>query len=169
MKTKKSEFISLSSTYVQIEPTGIAVSAFKGGINEVRIGIKQRLKMDPVKFSKDFDGLIDMSTLKFNFYCKVMDNEISDGYPTKGVGVLKDLTEFTNDELDYDTTCLGKTKDFEIVDNHLKLQKGSLKYKELRIYRFLITTQLPGFSTLYSLEIDVIVENFLDMPSLELG
>lgn len=71
MKTTKSEFISLSSTFVQIEPTGIAVAAFKGGINEVRIGIKQRLRMDPVKFSKDYDGLIDMSSLVFKFYCKV--------------------------------------------------------------------------------------------------
>jgi len=59
-------------TFVEVFPTGFIVAAFYAGISEVRIGTSQKLTLDPIKYSYDLDLLMSPSSMKFKFYCRVI-------------------------------------------------------------------------------------------------
>ena len=63
---------TMAKTYVQIIPSGLVVYPFKNGVSNIKIGSQQSLILNPILNSFDFDNLVDISSLKFKFYCKTI-------------------------------------------------------------------------------------------------
>jgi hypothetical protein len=102
-----SNFKSEIETFVQIVSSGIVVSVFSGGANKIQIGINQSLALDPVKNSYDMDSLIQMNSLSFRYYCKVLNNQVSKDYPMRNMNEKLDLLTIQNGEYNVssDLTC----------------------------------------------------------------
>ena len=78
-------FYSTVNTYVQIVPTGIAVSGFPNGMSQSLFGTKQQVAIDPGTNSVDLDYIADPSKLNYTFYCRVInasDTSAFSVYPT---------------------------------------------------------------------------------------
>ena len=71
-------------SFIQIDPSGLIILSLYGstsGTYEMAIGTNQAVSLDPVRFSYDVDSLAVISSLKFKFYCKVIDNGVEYEYP----------------------------------------------------------------------------------------
>ena len=95
--------------FVLIRPTGIVVSALYGGVNQVSIGTNQTLKLDPVQYSFDYDSAVAMRSLRFRFYCQVLDKGVGVGYPSRSLNEKLDLLEFKKGgyNMSTNTTCFS--------------------------------------------------------------
>lgn len=96
-------FTSELDTYVQIVRSGIVVSSLPntigGGTVSITRGTKQSIVFNPALYSYDLDNLIAMSSLKFNFYCQVIDDGIENEYPMLFENVKADLYSLKFDPL----------------------------------------------------------------------
>ncbi len=102
-------FQSESITYIKVIATGINVLALKQN-KRVAIGINQTLILDPVSSSFDYDNLVDVSTLSFQFFCSVVDNGISKDYPKINFYKYIDLNSLKTLDwfpMDNNITCFG--------------------------------------------------------------
>jgi len=164
-------FVSDSFTFVKIVPSGMNVAAFGGGVSEVIIGTRQECIFKPAEHSTDYDNSSNMSELEFKFYCKVVDSLSDQGYPSSSLGQLTDLKSLgdSGEILDADKVCFKRSRDFSVYNNTLIIAKKALKFKENRIYRFLITTTLPYSEKVYSQEVDLIVKDINRMLSVQIG
>lgn len=72
-------------TYFQIAPAGLVISTLYGapggGTFETSRGIGQSIQLDPVSYSYDIDAVVQMKSLRFLYYCQVIDNGVAAGYP----------------------------------------------------------------------------------------
>lgn len=62
-----------------------------GGTFETNRGIGQTIVLSPVPFSYDIDGVANIATQSFKFYCQVIDNNVPYGYPQLYYGQNIDL------------------------------------------------------------------------------
>lgn len=67
-----------------------------------------------------------------------------------------------------DTTCFKRKSDFTLENNELVIKKSALKYQQDRVYKFLVRTQIPGYSQVYSQEVSVVVEHFFQLPVMQI-
>jgi hypothetical protein len=95
-------YTSELDTYVQIVRSGIVVSSLPntigGGTVSITRGTKQSIVLSPALYSYDLDGLISMSSVKFNFYCQVIDDGIEHEYPMRFENVKADLYSLKLDQ-----------------------------------------------------------------------
>lgn len=72
-------------TFFEVAPAGLVISTLYGapggGTFETSRGIGQSIQLDPVTYSSDIDGVAKISSLKFSFFCQVIDNNVQAGYP----------------------------------------------------------------------------------------
>ena len=87
-------FMNQIDTYIKIIPSGIVVSAFNNGLNEIRRGLSQNIVLDPVTNSYDLDNLISTSALNFKFYCQILDDGIARGFSYLTLHTKIDLLMF---------------------------------------------------------------------------
>ena len=100
-------FVSELSTFIKIIPTGINVLSLKQN-KQISFGTNQSLTFDPVSSSTDYDSIANISSLKFYFYCSVVDNGVSKGYPTLSVNKnidLETLKSVTSYPMSNNNTC----------------------------------------------------------------
>jgi hypothetical protein len=60
------------NTFIQIVPSGINVYGLQNGLNQISIGRSQAFSLMPIDYSYDLDYVVNISSLDFKFYCKVM-------------------------------------------------------------------------------------------------
>ena len=64
---------SNTTTYVEIVPTGLVISALQNGVSSQLVGFSQEFFLDPVSYSLDLDNLLtNMSSLSFVFFCSII-------------------------------------------------------------------------------------------------
>jgi hypothetical protein len=105
-------FVSVTNTFIKIQPTGFDVISFNGQISQIMIGTKQELQFDPFTYSVDLDSPQLDSSTRFLFYCTVVDNGIANAYPQSSLNIFIDLKEFqvnSNFGMSSDTTCFNNS------------------------------------------------------------
>lgn len=164
-------FESSIDTYLRVVPTGIVVWGLKGGVAERRLGMNQELKFTPSKFSFDQDGLVSISSLKFKFYCTVVDSGIVRPYPSRNSREKFDLFSLKNASypMSSNTTCFDDINgyEFDLSGNSITIFTSYLTYFRTRIYRFMIATTNLGKE--YFQEFDLRLEFFQRVPIIEMG
>lgn len=60
------------ASYLKIKPTGILVNALPNSATTLTVGFLQSFTLDPVTYSTDSDNLLQMSSLDFKFYCRLI-------------------------------------------------------------------------------------------------
>jgi hypothetical protein len=106
-----SPFTGQISTYVQIVPSGITVLGLNGGVNQIQIGLNQTFVIDPTKYSYDSDNKADIKSLNFLYFCNVLDQGVSTGFPTSSQNSMIDLYSFKSGQysMSYNTTCFSSS------------------------------------------------------------
>ena len=88
-----SSFVQQIDTYIKIEPTGIAIFPFSGGMKQKTIGVGQMIELDPGKYSYDFDGLLNGTQLKYRFFCRIVIDGLAQEFPSSSYNRLVDLKQ----------------------------------------------------------------------------
>ena len=92
---KGTEKLYSKITYQKIIPTGLAIFGLLNGVSCSMIGSKQGFILDPAQYSFDFDYVVSIKTLKFDFNCRKLfknqSNEISSWQ------YLNNTIEYSND------------------------------------------------------------------------
>lgn len=70
--TAETKFQTEALTYVQINPSGMAVAALPGGTTKISVGFEQNVYLRPALYSRDFDKVISPSQLNYSFICQVL-------------------------------------------------------------------------------------------------
>ncbi|RNA30190.1 polycystin-1-like isoform X2 [Brachionus plicatilis] len=164
-------FESRIDTYVRVVPTGIVVWGLKGGVAERRLGIEQELEFTPTAFSFDQDSLVSILSLKFKFFCTVVDSGIVRPYPSRNAREKLDLFSLKNGShlMTSNTTCFEDPSGFEFGSsgNSIKISTAYLAYYKTRAYRFMISTEYLGQE--YYQEFDLWLEFVKKTPIISLG
>lgn len=164
-------FESSIDSYIKVVPTGIVVWGLKGGVAERRIGIEQELEFTPSAFSFDQDSLVSISSLKFKFYCTVVDSGILQPYPSKNSRTKLDLFSLKNGSypMSSNTTCFEDPNGYEFGSsgNSIKIFTAFLTYYKIRAYRFMISTEYLGEE--YYQEFDLWLEFVKKTPIISIG
>lgn len=88
-------FTSQVETYIEIVPSGIIVAALNGqtggGTYEITRGMNQSIELNPVMFSFDLDSIVNIGSLKFKYYCQIIENGIEKGFPMLSYDLKADL------------------------------------------------------------------------------
>ncbi|CAF1003732.1 unnamed protein product [Brachionus calyciflorus] len=63
------EIEQFADVYIQIVPGGIALFCLENGLDRIKIGKKQTLELNPIKYAYDMDFLVNPSSLNYSFYC----------------------------------------------------------------------------------------------------
>ena len=164
-------FESSIDTYLRVVPTGIVVWGLKGGAAERRLGMNQQLKFSPVEFSFDQDALVSISSLKFKFYCTVVDSGIARPYPPKNSREKLDLFSLKNGSypMSSNTTCFDDFNgyEFDLSANSITIFTSHLTFYRIRAYRFMIATLYLGQE--YFQEFDLRLEFVQRVPIINMG
>lgn len=114
-------FNTFDYSYFNIIPTGLAVYGLPNGVTKISIGYSQTLELDPSSYSIDFDSLLDLTSLDFKFYCRVIDNSIiTNDFPSL-LNQTLDLSSIKNDaniELSNNLTCFSSRGFFKSNNNY---------------------------------------------------
>jgi len=103
------------TTYVQINPSGLAVYGLENGVSGLLIGTQQSFSLKPALYSLDLDSLIQPSSLQYKFYCYTLKNGLNTILnTTQGI----DLFTYKNNSLlqmNSNSTCFSSnSKNFTI-------------------------------------------------------
>lgn len=104
---------STQDLYIKIIPTGFIVSAFDNGIsvnNKLTVGILDTISFIPAFYSYDLDNLTESSSLDYNFYCILRNNNsILTNDFNQNLYQLKPNVELTQEQLNSPTNCFTST------------------------------------------------------------
>lgn len=82
-------------TYIKVVPSGLLISSLvnapSGGTYQITRGTSQAIQLNPGTYSKDVDVLISMKSLNYSFYCRVIDNSLTNDFVQISYGVYLDL------------------------------------------------------------------------------
>ena len=161
-----------SFTYLEIVPTGLALSAFKNAVNEITFGLNQTIQLKPVLYSIDLDSLADMSKLRFYFYCRTVDSaNLLNPFPTSS-GALVDLFSIKSGAISYALSNINSCFDsasqfyFDSDNNTLNIEAYGLGYVLGRQYEFLVRTLY--LNSMYESRVRVMIQNTLNVPGINL-
>jgi hypothetical protein len=163
--------------YIEIVPSGLIVTAFEGqfqdGTFEISRGTNQTITLDPVKYSIDLDGLVNKKTLKFWYYCRLIQNETELEYPRNSMNKLVDLLTIQNN-YDNDTeirgllynnsnSCFKSPTDFtfDSTGNVMTIKPRVLEYIPGQKYEVQIKTQYLGLDYYVKIRIDIQNVNYM--------
>lgn len=166
-------FTSQSETFIEIIPSGIMILSLVGqfgfGIFEITRGFNQRIVFNPVLYSIDLDKKVKMSSLNFEFYCKLIEDETELDYPRLGNSEMTDLltikrfheTESRIRDLIYNNSlsCFNSVDNFEFdsTGNVMTVKARGLQYVKNRKYEVLIKANHLGYE--YSSKIRIEISN----------
>lgn len=71
IKNIENVFSNSTKGYVQIIPAGMEIYVLENSLNYLKVGYNQSFKIEPTKFSFDYDQIAKFNELKFEFYCFV--------------------------------------------------------------------------------------------------
>ena len=106
-------------TFIKIVSSGLVLSSLSqsqpmyGGTIEITRGLAQTIAFNPFLFSYDIDALAVITSLRFKYYCQIIDNTIQSGYVTVPGSNLKiDLFTFKannslNSLMNVNQTCFN--------------------------------------------------------------
>ena len=161
-----------SFTYVEIVPSGLVLSAFENAVNEITFGLNQTIELRPVLYSIDLDALVEMSKLRFYFYCRTVDSaNLLNPFPTSS-GVLADLFGIKSGAISVALSNINACFDsasqfyFDSDNNAFNIEPYGLSYALGRQYEFLVRTIY--LNSIYESRVRVMVENALRVPGINL-
>ena len=106
-----SSFVEQIDTYVKIEPTGIAIFPFSGGMKQKTIGVGQSVELDPGRYSYDFDGLLNGTQLTYRFFCRIVIDGLAQEFPSSSYNSFVDLKQIQDGTVSVNmstlTTCFN--------------------------------------------------------------
>ena len=123
--------------------------------------------LEPGRYSFDQDGLVVSSSLKYKFYCQLVDSGMGKGFPMAALRDRIDLLSFKlgmrrDFVMSTDSTCFESVSGyaFEADGNTLKMHGGSLEAG--RVFRFLVVYM----GRVYEQETSVVVEKVAFVPGV---
>jgi hypothetical protein len=121
LDTNNLVFENEAFTYVKIVQTGLIISAInlnqlsQGGTIEINRGTNQIIEFNPALNSYDLDNTLIMTSLKYKFYCQIIDSGIQRGYPQANLNENVDLKTYKlnpSTKININQTCLESTGSF---------------------------------------------------------
>ncbi|CAF1114628.1 unnamed protein product, partial [Brachionus calyciflorus] len=70
LKDIPNEIEHFIDVFIHIVPGGIALFCLENGLDNIKIGKKQTLELNPIKYAYDMDFLVTANSLNYTFYCK---------------------------------------------------------------------------------------------------
>jgi hypothetical protein len=67
-----SQVTLVNNTFVNIVPSGIIVNILPNGASNATIGLIQELSLSPKQHSIEMDNFIDLTSLQYRFFCKLV-------------------------------------------------------------------------------------------------
>ncbi|RNA25491.1 polycystin-1-like isoform X2, partial [Brachionus plicatilis] len=178
-----SVYTSQSETFIEIVPSGIVISSLVGqfgdGIYEIARGINQPIVLNPVMYSVDLDGKARMSSLRFIYFCKVIENEIELDYARLGASAMTDLLTiktFYHTQSDIKSLVYNNSKscfqsadsfEFDSTGNVMSVRAKGLEYVKNRKYEILIKTNHLGYEYSSKIRIEILNYNFVPIISIK--
>lgn len=157
--------------YIKIVESGIIVQAFENGISIIKRGTGQTIVLDPVLYSYDLDATYPMKSLKFKFYCSVVENGIVIKKPYTALNNKIDLLSMkTNPSLfNSNISCFEYTSSyhFDNTSNKLTINAGGLAFYLNREYKFSVETTYLG--KVYSQKIGIKIDDCNFVPVISIG
>ena len=175
-------FTTQSETYIEIIPSGIMILSLVGqfgfGIFEISRGLNQRIVLNPALYSIDLDKKVKISSLKFVYYCKLIEDEVELDYPRLGISEMNDIlsikklheTEPKIKDLVYNNSlsCFNSVDNFEFdsAGNVLTVKAKGLEYVKNRKYEVLIKTNHLGYEYSSKIRIKITNNNFVPIITI---
>ncbi|CAF0863211.1 unnamed protein product [Brachionus calyciflorus] len=167
-------------TFIEIIPAGIIISVFEGqfgdGIYETSRGTNQEFTLNPVAYSIDLENRIKMDSLKFKYYCRLIEKEIAQDYARLGLNSWTDLltiktstdVEITNLVLNNSLSCFQSLDNFKFdtSGNILTINRKGLEFVTDRKYEFLITTEFADYEFDAKIRVEILNYNYVPVISL---
>jgi hypothetical protein len=155
------------STFQNIIRSGIDIKSIPNGQKSVSIGINQSIKLSPALYSVDSDQLIDIKSLRFKFYCKLVNKTLGlINYVQNNNTSYPDLEMAKTANYLPDDSCFNDTNSFSFnsdKNDELILNKSALKWHQDLNNIFIISTESYA-KTYYEILNLIINPGFIQVP-----
>ncbi|RNA19749.1 polycystic kidney disease 1-like 2 [Brachionus plicatilis] len=146
----ENEITHLVDLYIELVPGGIAIFCLENGLDFIRLGQKQTLELNPLRYAYDIDFLVQPDSLDYNFFCTVIDKSNSVD-KLEHIDLIKsdNLKEFylsQNNSSPLKNKCFNSSEDFYFSGNGkiLTIKNNTLESFEDKINLFIVTTKHLG-------------------------
>jgi hypothetical protein len=162
-------FSNESFTYVKIVMSGINLFCLPNGQNNVTIGKLQSYVLSPALYSNDLDQLVDVKTLTYKFYCKVVSKASGFVNYVHSDPTYPDLDAIKTSNTLPVGSCFNSTNSFwfNAEKNVLNLNRLALRWYPDMNNMFVVSTQSSGL-TYYELLNIKIDPDFNQIPVLSI-
>lgn len=119
-------------TFFKVVPSRLYINGLKNGIQNMSIGTAQKVMIDPMQYSFDIDNKIDISSLKFKFYCFFVNTNVT----------RNELLNRQDLNLDTNNSCFKSVNGYYFTNSGktLNIEPNSLNYTQNYTNKFLIST-----------------------------
>lgn len=140
VKNVKNQINYTAEAYIDVVPGGIAPYSLENGLDHLQIGTNQSFTLNPLKYAYDMDFLVPTNSLHFNFYCFVVNKNVS-VQNKSDLENFQNLAEFKNGNVS-SNECFGFRDKilFESNNRILTIKPNGLSYKKNYSYLFLVNT-----------------------------
>ncbi|CAF0983692.1 unnamed protein product, partial [Brachionus calyciflorus] len=113
LKDIPNEIEHFIDVFIQIVPGGIALFCLENGLDNIKIGKKQTLELNPIKYAYDMDFLVTANSLNYTFFCKQINS-------SQNIKDIRDIDFSESDDLlsfKYSRNSSLKNECFDSSDN----------------------------------------------------
>lgn len=164
-------FTSSIDTWIRIIESKGIFWAFPNGADEISVGYSQKVIIDPLKYSYFLEPSKTFENYSFNYYCRVLKNDVAEEYPKDILNTLIDLRLFKASPTAFNVSsgelCFNDTSAYDYNESTKQLIIQNLTYVPFVSYQFLIIANISEI--MYETLVEIKIHNVSSLSELTIG